>query len=45
MESVRDNVCFDRSFIVNNKGSNGGLAMMWKSDFDIEVETYKNFHI
>lgn len=45
IEKIINGIDYNRSFTVNAKGSNGGLAMMWKLDNDIEVETYTNFHI
>lgn len=45
MDSVKIKLGFDSNFVINPMGRKGGMAMLWKFDFRIEVKQYSNHHI
>lgn len=45
MEAVLVKLGFKGLFVVNNEGHIGGLAMLWKQDFDLQITGYSNNHI
>lgn len=45
MEYVRVKLGFDGLFVVDCHGRSGGLALMWKSENNIQVQNYSRRHI
>lgn len=38
-------VGYDNGFHVDSKGKSGGLLVLWKSDWDLEILNFSRFHI
>ena len=45
MEKVRSELEFDGLFIVPNDGRGGGLALLWKSEIAVWVDSFLNYNI
>ncbi|XP_042939392.1 uncharacterized protein LOC122274417 [Carya illinoinensis] len=45
VEAVKRRLQFDNSFVVNSRGTSGGLAFLWKDDMEAEVVSYTQNHI
>jgi exonuclease III len=45
MEIVRIKLGFHNMFVVDCVGKSGGLALLWESDFDIEIQNFTRRHI
>lgn len=45
MEKVRDECEFKNGLIVPSDGFSGGLALLWKKDVTVHVQTYSMSHI
>lgn len=45
MDHVRHRVGFENCFVVNTFGKKGGLALLWRSDLNLEIFTYSSSHI
>lgn len=44
MENVRNQIGFNKSFVVDNDGWSGGLAMFWKSNMKIDLNSFTRRH-
>ena len=44
-EKVKYILGFLNGLIVPSRGRSGGLALLWSSDMNLEIENYSNFHI
>ena len=42
---VRDWCKYKNSFIVPSRGSSGGLALFWKKEIRLDIQTYSHSHI
>ena len=45
MEKVKKELEFDGLFIVPSDGKGGGLALLWKSEVAMWVDSFLKFHI
>ena len=45
MEKVKRELDFDGLFIVPSDGKGGGLALLWKSEVAVWVDSFLKFHI
>ena len=45
LEYVKDRIRFDKMFTVKRVNRGGGLALLWKSDIGVEVESSSMNHI
>ena len=45
LERVGRRIQFINLFFVPRINSSGGLALYWKSDFDVNVQSFSNHHI
>ena len=45
MIMVRDRCKFKNGLIVPSEGKSGGLALFWKEDVQLDVQTYSQSHI
>ena len=45
MEKVRCDLEFDGLFTIPKNGQGGGLAMLWKSEIVVWVDSFSNYHI
>ncbi|XP_042950057.1 uncharacterized protein LOC122282168 [Carya illinoinensis] len=45
VETVRNRLGFECSFVVDSIGRSGGLVMMWKQEVCVELHTFSNNHI
>lgn len=44
-DMLRVTLGFQNCFAVDSKGRSGGLALLWKSDIEVEICSYNNYHI
>ena len=42
---VRDKCEFKNGFFVDSNGASGGLALLWKEEIQLDVQTYSQTHI
>ena len=45
MERLKYDLEFIQGLIVPSNGKSGGLALLWKEEMNVNVETYSNSHI
>ena len=45
MVMVRDKCEFKNGFFVDSNGTSGGLALLWKEEIRLDVQTYSQTHI
>lgn len=45
MEGLRIKLNFDRSFTVDNRGSFGGLYVLWKEELNLNLQSYSQNHV
>ena len=45
MIMVRDKCEFKNGFFVSSNGANGGLALLWKEEIQLDIQTYSQTHI
>ena len=45
MVMVRDKCEFKNGFFVDSNGASGGLALLWKEEIRLDVQTYSQTHI
>lgn len=45
MKKIKYELKFDGLFVVSNEGRGSGLAMMWRSDISIWVDSFSKYHI
>ena len=45
LERVGRRIQFTNLFVVPRVNTGGGLALYWKSDLDVDVQTFSNRHI
>ena len=45
MLKVRDWCKYKNGFIVPNRGSSGGLALFWKQEIRLDIQTYSHSHV
>ncbi|XP_042939426.1 uncharacterized protein LOC122274455 [Carya illinoinensis] len=45
VEEIRNKVGFDSSFVIDSKGFSGGLAFLWNSSDNFNLESYSQQHI
>lgn len=45
VEIIKNQNGFDCSFVIDNRGFSGGLALIWKSNLDVELVSYTQWHI
>lgn len=45
MEEVRRSLRFDNCFTVDSVGSSGGIALLWKEGWKVEVTSFTRWHI
>jgi hypothetical protein len=45
VEVVRVKLGFTRAFMVDLVGRNGGLALLWKDDSEVEIQNFSRRHI
>ena len=45
LERVGRRIQFTNLFVVPRVNTSGGLALYWKSDLDVDVQTFSNRHI
>lgn len=45
IEIIKRVINFDNCLVVDSVGRSGGLAMMWKSTIDVQVQSYSQWHI
>ena len=44
MKWVRDRILFYRCFTVPSNDRGGGLALLWKKEVDVWVDSFSNYH-
>uniref|UniRef100_A0A803PAX6 Reverse transcriptase domain-containing protein n=1 Tax=Cannabis sativa TaxID=3483 RepID=A0A803PAX6_CANSA len=45
METIRIRLGFEGYFCVDAKGKSGGLALLWKAPFSVQLRSFNDFHI
>ncbi|GKV27302.1 hypothetical protein SLEP1_g36487 [Rubroshorea leprosula] len=45
MTLIRPDLGFDQCFVVDCVGRGGGLAMLWRDDFNLTISTFSQSHI
>uniref|UniRef100_A0A803PAN7 CCHC-type domain-containing protein n=1 Tax=Cannabis sativa TaxID=3483 RepID=A0A803PAN7_CANSA len=45
METVRAHLGFEGCFCVDAKGKSGGLALLWKAPYSVQIVSFNDFHI
>lgn len=45
LDLIRNKIGFDRNFVVNSKGWCGGLALLWNSTLEVDLESFTYWHI
>ena len=45
MKWVRDRILFYGCFTVPSNDRGGGLALLWKKEVDVWVDSFSNYHI
>lgn len=45
MQAVKSTIQFDNYFVVDGIGRNGGLALLWKQDLNIHIQSFFKWHI
>lgn len=45
VEIVRTQLGFNYSFVINSKGLRGGIVVLWRGDYILELEPYTKSHI
>ena len=45
MDMVKDKCNFKNGLYVDNIGSKGGLAMLWKEEVKLDIQTFSQSHI
>uniref|UniRef100_A0A803QSM5 Reverse transcriptase domain-containing protein n=1 Tax=Cannabis sativa TaxID=3483 RepID=A0A803QSM5_CANSA len=45
METVRARLGFEGCFCVDAKGKSGGLALLWKAPYSVQIVSFNDFHI
>ena len=45
LERIRRKIQFPNFFVVSRVNTRGGLALYWKSGFDVDVQSFLSHHI
>jgi exonuclease III len=45
METIKATMKFDNVFTVDCVGRSGGMALLWKSEFSVDIQNYSRRHI
>jgi exonuclease III len=45
MEIVRSQLGFEHMLVVDSVGKNGGLALLWMTESEVEIQNYSRRHI
>ena len=45
IDKKKGSVCFINGLVVPSHGRSGGLALLWRKDISVDVQSYSNRHI
>lgn len=45
MDTVKRRLHFDNCFVMDSLGRNGGLALLWKQEFYVIIQSYSRWHV
>ena len=45
MEKIKFSLGFSNGLIVPSRGRNGGLALLWSTEVNLEIKSYSQYHI
>jgi hypothetical protein len=44
-DRIKSQLGYECMFVVDSKGKSGGLALLWKDDFNVAIQNYSRRHI